>query len=321
MKRQFTILAFFASLFLWFPISGRMVQTVSSSGLESLALPIDSAIPAMPPDEVRVLSYNVFMRPEPISNADHTLERAALIGQWIEGAEVDIVALQEAWEPGAISLLLEAVADEFPYYASDRPVRKFGKIVSGGLLILSRWPIEEVQTVVYDSCHLADCLAAKGATHALIRIAEDAYLNLVVTHLDAGSAARDRQVRAMQIEQLRQFLEGIDRQAGPLLIAGDFNIDSHAEDGEYKMLTATLNIETHSPPDASTVNCELEASIFCETPVPAKQIDYIFTTTGDGRLLPGETQIFPHVTDAIDGEVKYLSDHRAVWGTFEISLP
>lgn len=261
------------------------------------------------------------MRPEPISNRDYTGERAALIGQWIERAEVDIVALQEAWEPDAVSLLLEAVADEFPYYASDRPVRKFGRIISGGLLILSRWPIEEVQTVVYDSCHLADCLAAKGATHARIRIAEDAYLNLVVTHLDAGSAARDRQVRARQIEQLRQFLEGIDGQAGPLLIAGDFNIDSLADDGEYEILTASLGIETNAPPDASTVNCELESSIFCETPVPAKQIDYIFTTSGERRLLPNKAQIFPQATDAIDGKVKYLSDHRAVWATFEISLP
>lgn len=275
----------------------------------------------MPPDEVRVLSYNVFMRPEPVSNRDYTAERATLIGQWIARAKVDIVALQEAWEPEAVSLLLEAVADEFPYYASDRSARKFGKIVSGGLLILSRWPIEEVQTVVYDSCHLADCLAAKGATHARIRISGDAYLNLVVTHLDAGSATRDRQVRARQIEQLRHFLEGIDPQVGPLLLAGDFNINSHAEDGEYEMLTESLGIETNAPPDASTVNCELESSIFCETPVPTKQIDYIFTTSGERRLLPGETQIFPQATDAIDGKVKYLSDHRAVQATFETSFP
>ena len=271
------MLALFASFFLSLPFAGRVYLAPTAADLYPSPETTARTLVESPPGEIRILTYNVFLRPRPISSKDYTAARARHIAQWIKEANVDIVALQEAWEPGAVSLLLGELVHDFPYYVIDQPARRSIKAVSGGLLVLSRWPIETTQTVVYDDCHLADCLAAKGALHVLVRLSKNARLNVVVTHLDAGAASRDREVRVSQLEQLAQLIDSIDQRAGPLLLAGDFNINSLAADGQFDMLTTSLDVETGTIGNPSTVNCELESSIFCEEPVSAQQIDYLFT--------------------------------------------
>lgn len=277
----------------------------------------NSIVPENSQDELHVLSYNVFLRPGPISQTDYPIDRARLIGKWTKNANVDIVALQEAWQPAALSLLLDEIGGKLPYFVVNQPPKGPNKVDSGGLAIFSRWPIVDTRTLVYDDCNLDDCLAAKGAVHAVVQISENASLNVVTTHLDAGGSIGDRDARASQVRQLSQFLAEIDRNSGPIVIMGDFNIDSLSDNGEYEMLIDALGVEDYVVSDISTKNCDGLEFIYCEEPAIPARIDYVFTLSGKQRLVRKETQHLPLVTGEINEYVKYLSDHRAVLVTFE----
>jgi endonuclease/exonuclease/phosphatase family metal-dependent hydrolase len=315
MKKRVRFVLVVASILLLLLVAATSYEVFGMTSPAPAAANGEADIPATPPDELHVLSYNVFLRPKPISARDYTQERAKQIGQWLAGADVDIAALQEAWDPDAVSLILEEVKDKLPYFVVGQPGRATTKLTSGGLLILSRWPIEQMRTLVYDQCNWTDCLATKGAVHVVIHLATNSYLNFVTTHLDAGKYDRDYKARATQVEQLRQFIAQIDSNVGPTLIAGDFNVDALTGDGEYELLTSTLAVEPDATAMLSTINCDLEESISCEAPQAPRHIDYIFIRSGEQQLSLSETRQVPLATNAIDAHVRYLSDHRAVLAT------
>lgn len=273
-------------------------------------------VPATPPGELRVLTYNVFLRPEPISFGDQTSCRAQRIGGWLARADADIVALTETFHPDDVSSLMRRAADRFPHRVVSQPSGSGLLGVSGGLSILSRWPIEASRTLTYSSCSgpFSDCVAAKGAVHAVLRVAEHARVNVVATHLDAGGWRGDRKARAAQLAELRAFVDEIDPAVGPTIVLGDFNIDALADGGEYEELLERLGVRAHSVDQPSTLNCK--TTIRCEEPVPAERLDYIFTHAADRRLQRRSTEHLPMEDPACGA--RFLSDHRAVRATFAV---
>ncbi|MCR4285256.1 MAG: sphingomyelin phosphodiesterase [archaeon] len=268
------------------------------------------------PNELKILSYNVFLRPSIISISDYPEERAQLIGEWIGESDFDIVTLQEAWTSEAVSLIINNSKKRFPYYLTDQPKKESGKATSGGLLVLSRWPIESQRVVAYNECSDSDCLATKGAVHLVIQMTRKESINVITTHLNSGNSKENHESRDSQIKQLKTFIDEIDNK-GPLIITGDFNINSLDGTGEYEKLLETLNFEDYHTEDELTINCELEDSLYCEEPTITERLDYIFLKTGETRLLRVETQHLPMRTE---DEFKYLSDHRAVLSTFETNF-
>ena len=268
--------------------------------------------------ELNVISYNVFLRPKLVSRSDFTVERAREIGRWLAGSDADVVALQEAWHGPAVRALIEQTSDEFPYYVGDQPGRFGFKLVSGGMLLLSKWPIKSVRSMTYDDCYGFDCRAAKGAIDAVIQLNDSSRIHLVTTHLDAGEEVKDRRSRASQLAQLRNFIGEIDQNRHPMLITGDFNINSLAGNTEFDRLVDILGVQDYPVENPSTINCELETSVFCEEPAIPKRLDYIFARNRGNRLIRAETLHLKHATDRIDQFVKYLSDHRAVWAKFQL---
>ncbi len=276
-------------------------------------------IPEQTPEQVRVLSYNVFLRPGPINFLDETSCRARRIGSWLSNADVDIVALTETFERRDVSALVSQARGQFPYQVVSEPAGSGLLGVSGGLSILSRWPIEETRTLTYDECSgaLSDCVANKGAVHAVVRVSEDSRINVVATHLDAGRWGGDRKARAAQVRQLRDFIAEIDPEVGPTMVVGDFNIDALADDGEYEELIGALDVADHLPRKPSTLNCKM--NIFCDEPAAPERLDYVFTALDETRLVRTETRHLP-MADDVCGNARFLSDHRAVWATFDTAL-
>lgn len=272
------------------------------------------------PSEFNVLSYNVFLRPPPINVRDAPWCRAGKIGDFLADSSVDVAALQETFQPSAVSELAERAAQGLPYQVLRQPAA--GLVgTSGGLSILSRYPIEEARTLTFSECRgaFSDCAAAKGAVHAVIRVSETARVNVVATHLDAGGSDANRAARVTQLDELRDFISEIDPATGPIIALGDFNIDGLSDDGEYEDLLAVLGFRDAEPPtSASTINCN--TTVLCEQPVAPARLDYVFSLEDDRRLVAGATQHLPRADDECGG-ARYLSDHRAVWTTFHSALP
>lgn len=292
------------------PDSDNNTSQVSTKGVEK------KLVPESPPEEINVLSYNVFFRPGPIRPYDYTYERAEKIGEWMADSDLDIVAIQEAWNSEAVSTVLEKTADSHPYYAADQPPRGEKRILSGGLILLSKWPITEKRVLEFDDCYNDDCYVTKGALHAVVQISENYYLNVVNTHLESESAPGDLLAREAQIDQLAHFVSEIDETTGPIIIAGDFNIDYLGSPEDYQAMVSTLGVEDYIVEDVSTKNCNTEDAVFCEKPLTSNRLDYIFLKSGENRLSRKETVHLSLETDEIEGGVRYLSDHRAVEALF-----
>ena len=98
-------------------------------------------------EEIRILTYNVFMRPYFIKNNhdDHKETRLDLLLEHFKN--FDIICLQEMFDVFTHrrqKLLKEALKLGFKYFCHSEPPELFERpLIDGGLLILSRYCIED----------------------------------------------------------------------------------------------------------------------------------------------------------------------------------
>jgi endonuclease/exonuclease/phosphatase family metal-dependent hydrolase len=208
------------------------------------------------PADLSVMSYNVHGLPWPLSSGRPRALRK--IGQRLAqmretASQPHIVLLQEAFTSEAKSIAREA---NYPFVVrgpakEDRfanedgsKERQFarmdnrlkgegdGKLEDSGLLILSDYPLVDVQRVPYArfACAGYDCLANKGLVMVKVLVPGASQpVTLIDTHMNsrgASGVSNDRADAAYgwQAEQLRSFVSGNVSPIAPAILAGDFNI-------------------------------------------------------------------------------------------------
>lgn len=180
-------------------------------------------------ESLRLLTYNTFLRPPPVSWGDRIDCRARRIGEKLarEALPRDIVALNETFEPGALTRLSEQLTERFPYQLLGHPSAR-GFRTNGGLSLLSRFPIESWTSERFDHCsgEFNDCLATKGFLWGLIRVSRHLKINVVATHMNSGRSASAQEARSKQLAQIREFITTkATFERWPTVLMGDINID------------------------------------------------------------------------------------------------
>ena len=180
------------------------------------------------PLAVDVLTFNAALLPGIIADTDQG-ERVARMAPHLTG--YDVLVLQEVFVNRWREALLTELADAYPYRsalvgkdgARDLPWRQ-----DGGIVILSRWPIEREATLIFGSvCSGSDCLADKGVAYVALRAGERR-VHVFGTHAQSIYGADVEEVRATQFGLLREFMEAQDIPADePVLIVGDLNVDAY----------------------------------------------------------------------------------------------
>jgi endonuclease/exonuclease/phosphatase family metal-dependent hydrolase len=179
--------------------------------------------------DLRVLSYNVWGIPYVTPEWAH---RAPEIGRAIAALAPDVVGLQEVWQRSDADTI--AAAAGLPHHVYfDAPGR-------AGLLILSRWPIDDPRLDVFPlngNLHFlaglhTDWLAGKGVATARIRTPAGP-LPFLDTHLISRNSdlplgiATARRLSAHRLTQIHRVLGALEHvRAGaalPALLTGDFN--------------------------------------------------------------------------------------------------
>lgn len=179
--------------------------------------------------QIRALTYNIFMRPAPVSWGDKIDCRARGIAAQLnnEARARDVVVLTESFAPKAVQLLAGSTHHRYPHQVLSQPEAR-GLSVNGGVSILSPHPIEAWSATAFEKCHgkLNDCLATKGFVWARLRITEELKINVLATHLNSGGSRRARATRRGQLAQIRAFLDTQPSIAKwPTLLMGDLNIN------------------------------------------------------------------------------------------------
>ncbi|KAF6002508.1 hypothetical protein F1559_003452 [Cyanidiococcus yangmingshanensis] len=230
---------------------------------------------------VRLLSYNVFVRPPGVSarGNDFKDERLGRLLAYMVLSDLDVVALQELFRFGSprqqafcrvarrLGGYRYSAALPYPPRGRSSPPR----VLDGGVTILSRFPIERVAISTYRCAHwhFIDCIVAKGVLCAHIRIplgnresgaGGTTTLAVFATHAQAGNVLYPgiRGVRRKQVQQLRAFVQQeAGRRAMPVVVCGDLNVNGMHVEGddrdspEYVDMLNILNGDASTAPALS----------------------------------------------------------------------
>eukprot|EP00123_Amoebidium_parasiticum_P013958 comp22247_c0_seq1/m.32840 comp22247_c0_seq1/g.32840 ORF comp22247_c0_seq1/g.32840 comp22247_c0_seq1/m.32840 type:complete len:395 (-) comp22247_c0_seq1:27-1211(-) len=293
-----------------------------------------------PVKELRVLSYNLFVRPPGINThgSDFKDQRLDLFA--LELSHYDIVCLQELFDFGSYRrsrFVNRAKNLGFKYEVKiPRPFVSFPpRLIDGGLTILSRFPMEETGYHIYSKAEprTADILAGKGVLWAKISLGAGKHVHVFNTHLQAHDHDDGRYVRVRrhQLQEMASFVERVTKDGQPIIIAGDFNVNSRRIGGtddseEYTQAMAILSangtaayqdvLKELSGEHVTTcgddwgVNRHLVRDLAIEN--NRKRLDYVLLRPGTEtkmRCVAATVREFPTADDL---PFSHLSDHFAV---------
>ncbi len=201
---------------------------------------------------IKLLTYNIFLRPPPVKNNESDWKDERLEDFCKHLHNFDIICLQEmfgAFNSRKQSLIRAATKSGFFFYVDTSSPSFLSKyMVDGGLVILSRFPIVSFSFCPYRYGVIADSLSQKGLLYAKILV-KDSYLFIFSTHLQASyfdSGEHHFQVscetRMAQISQINKMMAGVLEdekysQKDKILLVGDFNVDA----GKYQHKTPVMN--------------------------------------------------------------------------------
>nr|WP_223189931.1 sphingomyelin phosphodiesterase [Streptomyces sp. TRM68416] len=312
-----------------------LALAVAATGLAS-ATPAAAAADEAP--ALKVLSYNVFLFSKslyPNWGQDH---RAAEIVKTPFFQGNDVVVLQEMFDNSSSDRLKSSVAGAYPYQTPVVGRSKNGWDATGGsysattpedggVAILSKWPILRKEQYVFKDACGADWWSNKGFAYVVLNV-NGTKVHVLGTHAQstdpgcgAGEAAA---MRSRQFRAIDAFLDAKNIPAGEqVLVAGDFNVDSHTS--EYGTMLADAGLvgadaRTGHPYSFDTRDNSIARERYPDD--PREDLDYVLHRAGHARPAVWKNDVVkeqsaPWTVSSWGTDYTYtnLSDHYPVTGS------
>ncbi|WP_241519011.1 sphingomyelin phosphodiesterase [Streptomyces sp. CB03238] len=267
---------------------------VAATAPSASAASAEAGTPAL-----KVLSYNAFLFSKalyPNWGQDHRAKEIPA-APFFRGQ--DVVVLQEAFDNSSSEALMRNAAAQYPYQT---PVMGRGKDgwdatsgaysattpEDGGVTVLSKWPIVRKEQYVYKDACGADWYSNKGFVYAVLNV-NGSRVHVVGTHAqstDPGcSAGEAAQMRSRQFKAMDAFLDARNIPSSEqVLVAGDFNVDSHS--GEYATMLADAGLagadaRTGHPYSFDTEENSIAAERYPDD--PREDLDYVLHRAGHAK--------------------------------------
>jgi len=194
-------------------------------------IPLKSATPDRL-TKFTVVQYNIMDRPFWVGQEGQR-ERVCRIPQALARSIatqelVDVIVFNESFS-GICAEDLK-FTDLLAYYGWQHylpTVSTWWKPSNGGIFIASKWPIIASDDMVYRTCRLSDCLAAKGVQYIHIDKVLDGQAkryHIFGTHMQAWGGPEVAAVRSEQARELARFIEQQEiSPTEPVVLVGDLN--------------------------------------------------------------------------------------------------
>lgn len=309
---------------------------------ECLSDSLMSGIPTSGFKNIRLLTLNLFLRPPLVKNnqSDHKDARAKYFCQNIID-NYDVICLQEVFSTmnSRRSQIISSAASKGFLYSTHAPAPGFFRpqVIDGGLLILSRFPIEESDFLGFGNGLFPDLMSYKGILHAKIQIGSKS-LHSFTIHSQATypSSSQDtlnlyKEARKEQLKTSVAFIKSKTQSNNDsFFIAGDFNIDAFSD--EYSSILEALQelevidiIRSVHGKSFSTYGVRLPSGEPEETVLSHRNentrdvaIDYIFLSKrGDPAVFAECTNVEPFYIS--NHPFTRISDHYGVQTTISIT--
>ena len=170
-------------------------------------------------DSLKILSWNIQMLPRGV-NSNGKAKRAKAIADQLKNSKYDVIVFQELFYKRSRRILTKALAQQFPFQTPVLNKKGFALKTNGGVLLISRYPIQKVQQIQYKKRTGPDCLSRKGALLAELNV-KGKSVQLIGTHLQAFGL---KEIMYSQYQQLQDELLRPNIKTGVAqIICGDFN--------------------------------------------------------------------------------------------------
>lgn len=278
------------------------------------------------------------------STCPHSYERATAFLKHIPS--YDIIGLQEVWSPRyqqiekyAKSKGLHVVGSGHATVTSVLGLRMFG----GGLMIMSKYPIEATRELIFDKGVASDGFVRKGILYAKVRIGSS-YVHVFNTHMQASYGYEFAEndpyalIRKKQIQQVSDFIAKIALDDHhPIIAMGDFNVNairradqpdndsreyldmiaSLSRDGLFSVMDLHKDFNAGSHPVTNTGR-----GVIGKESKGGQRLDFVFemrrNTTRADRVLHSFTHASVLPFEVSGEKYTHISDHFASHVTLEI---
>lgn len=266
--------------------------------------------------QVSIMSYNVKLLPRGANSflKHFPVKRAKLIPAKLIETSPDVIVLQEAFDGVAIRAIKRRLKKTYPYTAGfdNRKVISYKR--AGGVLMFSKYPMKELESIRYSECKGIDCMGNKGAM--LVQVNHPAgTIQVLGTHMQAGGS---KDLKKSQYEEAGNLLRRHEKQGVPQFAAGDFN--THLNDSSlYVPLITSLKCENGDITGECLYTTDhLLNDMDKYDPNRRGVIDYVFYK-GNG-VTPITTRRYVKAFEQPwSKKHKSLSDHNAI--VLEMKLP
>ncbi len=255
---------------------------------------------------LKVLTWNIQMLPTfpPVAplNKGQAM-RAPWIIDFLNEQDYDIVVLQEVIDPKMTRLLKEGLQEKYPHQVSVDSKRGVTGCV-GGILFVSRIPLEYVGHIVYKNVSGVDAMAEKGcvlveAERAGVRF------RLAGTHLQAG----DPKAREAEIPEICDGILTPHKADGvPTILLGDMNIG--ADEPTFEVLLKTTRMTAFPLDDPKPFTTDGENS-WNPSGKRARHIDHVLLDP-NGSATTIVRQTVQRARREHEGKQVDLADHYGV---------
>lgn len=194
--------------------------------------------------ELTIMNFNTYLLLGPsalvVAKPDYC-ERAEQIVSALSSLDIDVVVLNEIASRDilcpvdAYTLVVDHLAGPgrpFPYrsqFLNGIPSEGlFGPTSTGGVVMLSKYPITTVRHHEFADGSGEDALMQKGFLHARVTktvAGQSKIYNVIGTHLQAGGGGSEVAVRRAQRADIAAYVRGLPADQ-PVLISGDLNTSS-----------------------------------------------------------------------------------------------
>jgi endonuclease/exonuclease/phosphatase family metal-dependent hydrolase len=263
-------------------------------------------------EEIKVLTWNVFMIPKPINFTKQKL-RTTLIAEKLEKTPHDIIFLQEAFRTRFQKEISLRLRGTHPFQTNLKKGKNLFHVLNSGLFIASKYPFRILGKKYFQSCVHSDCFASKGVILIEVTLPSGKIIQMATTHMQAWGDEEAIKTRRDQIYTIHDLLNEKFVTGIPQILLGDLNIDGNISN-EYEKSLQILKME--STPLFGDIKSTNGFKIECyKTPggdSKAEWLDHIWTRNNNSTLKITNKTAIPMNGAVISGKSCPLSDHHAV---------
>lgn len=243
--------------------------------------------------------------------------------------DLDLLVLCEAFCESSVSLLadgLKGIGLEYRTGILGSSSKCSGKLISGGVCLISRYPLIDVQELLFGPvCVRDDGLANKGVLYACFQKHQET-IHVFASHTQAWDEPKCVDARKQQLCLLSDFIK---RKAIPasetVLVMGDLNVP-FSNQVEYQHMLETLHCADpceHSAENPSFNHISnILASSGPSSGGSSAMLDYILISKSHKQPVSATASTHPLKTEELyqykGQQYQDLSDHYPVIGKIEL---